>query len=127
LTSWKETVKAIARAKLAEVIFVWFRNLYLPPMFQSVEFASHLLFFSWTRRRIARTSLRPPKGHLPVKIRETQAKGVRAATAIAAVAVMRAVTTGNLLSTRTILRRSMSRIRCYVWTLHIFKAPCTFV
>jgi hypothetical protein len=45
LTSGKETVKAIARAKLAEVIFVRSRNLYLPPMFQSLEFPSHLLFF----------------------------------------------------------------------------------
>jgi hypothetical protein len=45
LTSGKETVKAIARAKLAEVIFVQFRNLYLPPMFQSLEFPLHLLFF----------------------------------------------------------------------------------
>jgi myosin heavy subunit len=38
LTSGKETVKAIARAKLAEVVFVRFRNLFLPPMFQSLEF-----------------------------------------------------------------------------------------
>jgi uncharacterized membrane protein YgcG len=45
LTSGKETVKAIARAKHAEVVFVRFRNLYLPPMFQSLEFPSHLLFF----------------------------------------------------------------------------------
>jgi hypothetical protein len=45
LTSGKETVKAIARAKLAEVVFVRFRNLYLPPMFRSLEFPSHLPFF----------------------------------------------------------------------------------
>jgi uncharacterized membrane protein YgcG len=32
-------------AKLAEVVFVRFRHLYLPPMFQSLEFHSHLPFF----------------------------------------------------------------------------------
>jgi hypothetical protein len=45
LTSGKETVKAIVRAKLAEVVFVRFRNSYLPPMFQSLDFPSHLPFF----------------------------------------------------------------------------------
>jgi hypothetical protein len=45
LTSGKETVKLIARAKLAEVIFVRFRYLYLPLMFQFFELPSHLPFF----------------------------------------------------------------------------------
>jgi hypothetical protein len=45
LTSGKETVKLIARAKLAEVIFVRFRGLCLPQMFQSLDPSSHLLFF----------------------------------------------------------------------------------
>jgi uncharacterized membrane protein YgcG len=45
LTSGKETVKVIARAKLAEVIFVRFRYLYLPLMFQFLELPSHLPFF----------------------------------------------------------------------------------
>jgi hypothetical protein len=45
LTSGTETVKAIARAKLAEVVFCSICNLYLPPMFQSLEFPSHLPFF----------------------------------------------------------------------------------
>jgi hypothetical protein len=45
LTSGKEVVKVIAHAKLAEVVFVRFRHLYLPSMFQSLEFPSHLPFF----------------------------------------------------------------------------------
>jgi hypothetical protein len=45
LTSGKEVVKVIARAKLAEVVFVRFRHLYMPSMFQSLEFPSHLPFF----------------------------------------------------------------------------------
>jgi hypothetical protein len=45
LTSGKETVKAIARAKLAEVVFVRFLNLCLPPMFESLKFPSHLTLF----------------------------------------------------------------------------------
>jgi uncharacterized membrane protein YgcG len=45
LTSGKETVKVITRAKLAEVVFVRFRHSYLPSMFQSLEFPSHLPFF----------------------------------------------------------------------------------
>jgi hypothetical protein len=45
LTSGKEVVKVIARAKLAEVVFIRFRYLYLPSMFQSLEFPSHLPFF----------------------------------------------------------------------------------
>jgi hypothetical protein len=45
LTSGKETIKLIARAKLAEVIFVRFRYLYLPLMFQFFELPSHLPFF----------------------------------------------------------------------------------
>jgi uncharacterized membrane protein YgcG len=45
LTSGKETVKVIARAKLAEVIFVRSSYLYLPLMFQFFELPSHLPFF----------------------------------------------------------------------------------
>jgi hypothetical protein len=45
LTSGKEIVKVIARAKLAEVVFARFRHLYLPLMFQFLEFPSHLPFF----------------------------------------------------------------------------------
>jgi uncharacterized membrane protein YgcG len=45
LTSGKEVVKVIARAKLAEVVFVRSRHLYRPSMFQSFEFPSQLLFF----------------------------------------------------------------------------------
>jgi C4-dicarboxylate-specific signal transduction histidine kinase len=73
-----------------------------------------------------RTSLRPPKGQLPAKIRATQAKGVQAAAA-AAVATMTAATTSKLPSTKIVLRRWMSRIRCFVRTLHTLKAAYTFV
>jgi hypothetical protein len=59
------------------------------------------------RRRIARISLRPPKGQLPAKIPATQAKGVQAAAAAAAVAAMRAAMTGKLPSTKIVLRRWM--------------------
>jgi hypothetical protein len=45
LTSGKETVKVIARAKLAEVNFARFRHLYRLLVFQSLEFPLHLLFF----------------------------------------------------------------------------------
>jgi hypothetical protein len=45
LTSEKETVKVIAHAKLAEVLFVRFRYLYLSLMFQFFELPSHLPFF----------------------------------------------------------------------------------
>jgi hypothetical protein len=45
LTSGKETVKLIARAKLAEVIFVRFRDLCMPQMFQSREPSSRLPSF----------------------------------------------------------------------------------
>jgi hypothetical protein len=46
LTSGKETVKTIARAKLAEVVsFVRFRDLCLSQMFQSLEPSSPLPFF----------------------------------------------------------------------------------
>jgi Rad3-related DNA helicase len=46
LTSGKETVKTIARAKLAEVVyFVRFRDLCRSQMFQSLEPSSHLPFF----------------------------------------------------------------------------------
>jgi hypothetical protein len=45
LTSGKETVKVITRAKLAEVNFAQFRHLYRLLVFQSLEFSLHLLFF----------------------------------------------------------------------------------
>jgi Rad3-related DNA helicase len=46
LTSEKETVKTIARAKLAEVVFLFdFRDLCLSQMFQPLEPSSHLPFF----------------------------------------------------------------------------------
>jgi molecular chaperone GrpE (heat shock protein) len=46
LTSGKETVKTIARAKLAEVVSLFnFCDLCLPQMFQSLEPSSHLPFF----------------------------------------------------------------------------------
>jgi Rad3-related DNA helicase len=45
LTSGKETVKVIARAKLGEVNFARFRHLYRLLVFQSPEFPLHLFFF----------------------------------------------------------------------------------
>jgi hypothetical protein len=69
------------------------------------------------RRRIARISLRPPKGQLPAKVLATQAKEVQeaaAAAAVAAVEPMRAAMTGKLPSTKIVLRRWMSRTRCFV-------------
>jgi hypothetical protein len=72
-----------------------------------------------------RMSLRPPKGQLPAKIPATQAKGVQAA-ATAAAAAMRAATTGKLPGAKIVLRRWMSRIRCFVRTLRTLKAACTF-
>jgi hypothetical protein len=45
LTSGKETVKVIARAKLGEVNFARFRHLYRLLVFQSLEFPLNLLFF----------------------------------------------------------------------------------
>jgi uncharacterized membrane protein YgcG len=45
LTSGKETVKVITRAKLAEVLFVRFRYLYLSLMFHFFDLPSPLPFF----------------------------------------------------------------------------------
>jgi hypothetical protein len=60
------------------------------------------------RKRIARTSLRPPKDRLLAKIRATQAKGVQVAAAVAvAAAAMRTATTGKHQDAMAVLRKWM--------------------
>jgi hypothetical protein len=51
LTSGKETVKVIARAKLAEVSFARFRHLYRLLVFQSLEFPFTFVFLSFSAER----------------------------------------------------------------------------
>jgi hypothetical protein len=127
--SGKETVKVIARAKLAEVNFCTVSSLGLAIDVSVSRVPFYIcfpIFLSCTRKKIARISLRPPKGLLPVKILAIRAKGVRAAAAAAAVAAMRAATTGKLLGSMKVLRRWTSRIRCFIRTLHTLKAVCIF-
>jgi hypothetical protein len=116
--SGKETVKVIARAKLAEVIFCTISSL-VPAIDVSVfrvPFTFSFLSFSAERGRRSREYCCVPRRvNFRAKILATQAKGVRAAAAVAA---MRAASTGKLLGVMKVLRRWTSWIR-------FLSKPCT--
>jgi hypothetical protein len=92
-----------------------------------IPFTLAFLFFHLNEEENRKNIAASPEGSTSGEDSSNSGEGVPAEAAAAAVAVMRAATMVNLPSMRTILRRWMSQIRCYVRTLHIFKAACTFV